>query len=97
MDDQRVYFSGINNNIIKLDDIDNNKDNVKKIDDSKDKGKVWFILFLVTIIILVIIIIIFIIIYVTQRKHKKDAERIAKISFIIDNEENSQKNLLTND
>ena len=74
MDDQRVYFSGINNNIIKLDD--NYKPNNDNKEDNKDEKNVWFTISLVLIAILIIIIII-IIALVIKMKLKNELENNA--------------------
>ena len=75
MDDQRVYYAGINNNIIKLDD--NSKPN-------NDKN-LWFIISMILIFILIIVTII-IIVLVIKVKHKNDLANINKVSFIENNE-----------
>ena len=72
MDDQRVYFSGINNNIVKLDD--NSKANYENKNENKDEDKYeddfWFIISMMLIFILIIIIIVLFV----KMKNKNDFE-----------------------
>ena len=87
MDDQRVYYAGINNNIIKLDD--NSKPNSDNKGDSSNNNKkeknLWFIISMILIVILIIVTII-IIVLVIKVKHKNDLANINKVSFIENNE-----------
>ena len=72
MDDKRIYFSGFNNHIVKLEDNEeNNKD---------DNVKIWKILFLISIIVLVVVVIVFVIIIITRKNHNSDLQNIAKVS-----------------
>ena len=89
MDDKRIYFSGFNNHIVKLEDNEeNNKD---------DNVKIWKILFLISIIVLVVVVIVFVIIIITRKNHNSDLQNIAKVSFKDETEDNNQKNLLTDE
>ena len=89
MDDKRIYFSGFNNHIVKLEDNEeNNKD---------DNVKIWKILFLISIIVLVVVIIVFVIIIITRKNHNSDLQNIAKVCFKDETEDNNQKNLLTDE
>ena len=95
MDDKKIYFSGYNNQIVEINEKNNtdvnNSDNNKKDGQTdsaynEDSVKTWKIITSVVIVVLVIVIIIFVIILVTKRKHKKDLQDIAKISFKNDND-----------